>query len=87
MSLDERPPQSKQMLEVQCEDRWQVYHRLKELDIPCKCASYQPLNVQVDSVLTAVQLWSVVRQVTAPRWVLVQLLENCWRSCHSRKRN
>lgn len=87
MNPDEISSQFKQMVEVHCEDRWQVYHRLQELEIPCKCTCYQPLNVQINSALTAVQLWSVVRQVTAPRSVLVQWLENCWRSRNSRRRN
>lgn len=78
MSLSSLNFQEETTIEVQCENRWQVYHRLRELDIPCQCASYQPLKVQVNHALAAIQLWSVVQQVTTPRQQLADLLEACW---------
>jgi hypothetical protein len=67
-----------QVLMVPLSDRWQVFHRLQELEIPC---TYQPeagLRVEISSPLGALQLWSVLRQLnTSPRQ-LAQWLETCW---------
>ena len=78
-----KPPSSQplevsQMIEVNWADRWQVYQRLQELSIPCWCDTNQPLRVQIDDVASAVQLWSVLRQLTTPRQDLVHWLERCW---------
>ena len=61
-------------------DRWQVYYRLQELDIHCGCSINQPLWVDVQSVTGAVQVWSVVRQLTASRRDLARHLERSWQS-------
>ena len=74
-----QPLEVSQMLEVNWADRWQVYHRLQELTIPSWCVTDQPLKVRIDDVAAAIQLWSVVRQLTAPRQDLVCALERCWR--------
>ena len=66
------------MVKVNWADRWQVYQRLQELGIPCWCATNQPLTVDIAEVAAAVQLWSVVRQLTVSRQELVCLLERCW---------
>ena len=66
------------MVPVECGDRWQVYFRLKELEIPCQCKSYQPLLVDVQSAQSLVQVWSVVKQVSTPRLELAQWLNQCW---------
>lgn len=63
---------------VQCEDRWQVYHRLQELDIRCRCKSFQPLKVDIETAAEAIQLWSIVRRVSHPRQVLVDALQQIW---------
>ena len=59
-------------------DRWQIYHRLQALDISCQCETNKPLQVKVDDIRTAIQLWSVAKQVTSPRGELVQWLNQCW---------
>ncbi|MCY7275536.1 MAG: hypothetical protein LH702_17800 [Phormidesmis sp. CAN_BIN44] len=59
--------------------RWQIYHRLCELDIPCRCVAYEPLTVQVEGAIAALQLWSVVKQISTSRLELVDWLERCWR--------
>jgi hypothetical protein len=82
MSSSKLNPQEIYTTEVDCQDRWQVYYRLQELDIPCQCASYQPLKVQIDHPLAAIQLWSVVQRVAAPRQQLADWLETCWRCRH-----
>jgi hypothetical protein len=58
-------------------DRWQIYTRLQELNISCSCGMNQPLTVEIRSVATAIQVWSVVRQFTVPRYKLIQALERC----------
>ncbi len=70
--------EAKYVVEVNWSDRWQVYQRLRELDIPCWCETNQPLTVQIDNAYTAIQLWSVIRQFTASRQVLIWALEVCW---------
>jgi hypothetical protein len=69
----------KHVVKVNWADRWQVYQRLKELDIPCCCETNQPLEVEIASPHVAVQLWSVMRQFTTSRQDLIFTLEHCWR--------
>lgn len=73
--------QSEKMIEVQCEDRWQAYCRLQELEIVCQCSYQQPLKVQVNSAVAAIQVWSVIKQLTMPRQALASWLEDCWKVC------
>jgi len=58
--------------------RWDVYLRLQELSIPCKCKLGVPLQVQVNSVAEAIQLWCVVQSCTAEKVSRVAHLERCW---------
>jgi hypothetical protein len=74
-------------IDVNCGDRWQIYRRLQELDIPCECAIYRPLRVEVCDSLAVVQLWSVLRHSTAPINQLVAWLELCWRCPNLRERH
>jgi hypothetical protein len=67
------------MFEIHSPDRWQVYRRLQELGIDCRCASYQSLQVEINGAIAATQIWSVTRQFSAPRQELVDRLEACWR--------
>lgn len=78
MSRNEINLQTEKMIEIQCDDRWQVYHRLQALEIPCCCHCYQPLTAQVTNATAAIQIWSVVKQATMPRQTLIGWLENCW---------
>ncbi|BAZ29130.1 hypothetical protein NIES4074_15680 [Cylindrospermum sp. NIES-4074] len=70
----------KQAVEVNWADRWQVYQRLQELDIPCWCETNQPLRVKISNPTAAVQLWSVMRQFSASRQDLIWTLEHSWQS-------
>lgn len=67
------------MTEVDCGDRWQVYFRLQELDIPCQCKSYQPLLVDIQSAQALIQVWSVVKRISTPRSDLSAGLNQCLR--------
>ncbi|BCX12704.1 MAG: hypothetical protein KatS3mg067_1642 [Thermosynechococcus sp.] len=66
------------VIAVQWQLRWPIYQRLTELEVPCECLPYQPLTVEVNSPLVALQVWSVVRQFSASRDTLVDWLEQCW---------
>ncbi|PSB59479.1 Asr1405/Asl0597 family protein [Chamaesiphon polymorphus] len=59
-------------------DRWQIYHRLQELEIFCKCSTGKPLTVTVDTPTTVVQVWSVFRTQSLDRSQLVDWLDRCF---------
>ena len=71
-------PEPRQVVEVPWCDRWLVYHRLQELDIPCFCATHQPLEAQVSSPTAMIQLWSISQQYSASRQELIDWLQICW---------
>jgi len=81
MNQPELEVEASEIVEVNTADRWQVYLRLQELEIPCKCAPNQPLTVKVNSPTAAIQLWSIVRQLNAPRKHSVGWLKYCWQLC------
>jgi len=66
------------MVEITCEDRWQAYRRLIELDIECTCRGYCPLQVRVDSPSQAIQVWSTTQCISQKRQQLGQRLEQSW---------
>ena len=68
------------ILGVNWSDRWQVYQRLQLLDIPCWCDTNQPLKVKIENPLAAIQVWCVIRQLTASRQDLVLTLQRSWQS-------
>ena len=65
---------------VSCEDRWQVYHRLQELNIDCECSGFQPLKVNLQTPTEALQLWSVVRRISDSRPSLISALHRSWKA-------
>lgn len=67
-----------EIVTVQWSDRWQIYHRLQSLDIPCQCKTNKPLQVKLEDTRAAIQLWSVARQYTASRQELIDWLDRCW---------
>lgn len=67
-----------QIISVNWLDRWQVYNRLKALEIECLCQTNQPLEVYPDNPQAIIQIWSVVKQLTAPRQELIDWLNQCW---------
>ncbi|AFZ17183.1 Asr1405/Asl0597 family protein [Allocoleopsis franciscana] len=58
--------------------RWQIYHRLQELRIPCWCPADGSLRVEVNDSVSAMLVRSTVQQFVAPRQELVDWLERCW---------
>ncbi|MBW4467788.1 MAG: hypothetical protein KME07_20360 [Pegethrix bostrychoides GSE-TBD4-15B] len=59
-------------------ERWQVYHRLQDLKIPCWCLADGTLRVEVQTSISALLLRSVVQQFVASRQEMVNWLERCW---------
>lgn len=59
-------------------DRWQIYHRLQELTIPCWCLEDGSLSVEIKDSIAALLVRSVVHQFVASRQELLKWLENCW---------
>lgn len=66
------------MIEISCEDRWQAYRRLTELEIDCQCQGYCPLLVRVDSPSQAIQVWSTTQWIACSRRQLGERLERSW---------
>lgn len=67
------------MIEITCDDRWQAYRRLTELEIECKCRGYCPLLARVDSPSQAIQVWSTTQWISQDRQQLGQRLERSWK--------
>jgi predicted metal-binding protein len=59
-------------------NRWNVYHRLQELNVLCECSCDRPLTVAINTPADALLVWSVVRAVTLPKPSLTDHLERCW---------
>ncbi len=78
LSMNPCPFVTLQSINLPSLDRWQVYQRLQELDIPCQCHLYQPIKIQVSSPTQLIQVWSVTRQITDSPAKLGKLLEKCW---------
>lgn len=78
MNKSELESELSHIVEVGWGERWQVYRRLQELEIPCSCAIDRPLRVQLNSGVQVAQLESVLRQYRSPRWELQGWLEGCW---------
>jgi hypothetical protein len=78
MSINNSEVDTQQIVTVNWAERWLVYYRLRELQIPCQCSTDKPLQVQLDNTKTAIQLWSVARQFSASRQELVDWLNCCW---------
>ncbi|MEL6225231.1 MAG: Asr1405/Asl0597 family protein [Cyanobacteria bacterium J06627_8] len=78
MNEDKLDDLSNGWVETQHVSPWEIYTRLKELDIPCHRQPYEPLKIHVHSPLAIVQAWSVCRQFTQSRVELVDWLNSCW---------
>lgn len=67
-----------QIVQIPRYQRWQIYHRLQELNIPCSCLSDGSLQVQINNSVAAILLRSTVIQFTASRPSLIDWLQRCW---------
>ncbi len=68
-----------QIVTVEWDERWQVYHRLKAIEVECSCRMNEPLKASPKSPQQAIQLWSIVKQVNSNRQDLVNWLNQCWK--------
>lgn len=75
-AADQKQPS--RVLSVKWAYRWEVFRRLKALEIDCQCSTNEPLLVDLHSPTTLVQIWSVIRQSSAERQQLIDWLDNCW---------
>ncbi len=71
-----------QVAKIKRSDRWIVYRRLQELNIPCWCPSDGTLWIEIDRCIDAILLRSTVHQFVSTRSELADWLERCW-SFHS----
>ncbi|MGD1943171.1 MAG: Asr1405/Asl0597 family protein [Leptolyngbyaceae cyanobacterium] len=71
-------PDQGQVVAVQRCDRWSIYRRLQELNIPCACPADGTLRVEVNDATALVLARSTIRQFTTSRQVGVDWLERCW---------
>jgi hypothetical protein len=69
-----------QIVRVPKGSRWQVYHRLRELQIPCACPEDGTLRVAVDHAIALLLVRSTVQHFTASRQELLDWLERCWQT-------
>jgi hypothetical protein len=73
------PGKTKQAITVKWAYRWEVFRRLQALEIDCQCSTNEPLLVNLNSPMTLIQVWSVIRQSTAERHQLIDWLNDCWK--------
>lgn len=59
-------------------ERWSVYRRLQELDIPCWCPQDGTLWIEIDSCINAILLRSTIQQFRNTRSDSIAWLERCW---------
>ncbi|MDS3861187.1 hypothetical protein RIF25_10255 [Thermosynechococcaceae cyanobacterium BACA0444] len=69
---------TRHIIAVRWDHRWPIYHRLSGLGIRCWCTPYQPLQVEIPSPAVAIQIWSVIRQLTTSRQEQAAWLGQCW---------
>ncbi len=66
------------IISVQWTHKWDIYHRLQALEIDCHCKSNRPLLIELNSPQTAIQVWSVIKHLSASRQELIGWLNRCW---------
>ncbi len=67
-----------QVATIHRSDRWSVYRRLQELNIPCWCPEDGTLWVEIDSWIHAILLRSTIQQFINTRSESIAWLERCW---------
>ncbi|QKD82743.1 hypothetical protein HPC62_11625 [Thermoleptolyngbya sichuanensis A183] len=68
------------MISVNRCDRWSIYYRLRDLNIPCACPADGTLRVEVNHALALLLVRSALFQFSCSRQERVDWLERCWRS-------
>ncbi|MEM9274709.1 MAG: Asr1405/Asl0597 family protein [Cyanobacteria bacterium P01_F01_bin.143] len=79
MESERSQPTNYQIIKIDRSNCWSIYRRLQDLSIKCSLSTGKPLKVEVNDPQTAVQVWSVIKQVSSDRSELIDWLEDCWR--------
>ncbi|MBF2083094.1 Asr1405/Asl0597 family protein [Thermoleptolyngbya sp. C42_A2020_037] len=69
-----------QVISVNRCDRWSIFLRLRDLNIPCACPADGTLRVEVNHALALLLVRSALFQFSCSRQERVDWLERCWRS-------
>ena len=69
---------SSKVAKIHRSDRWSIFRRLQELNIPCWCPEDGTLWVEIDHCIHAVLLRSTIQQFVSNREELTDWLERCW---------
>ena len=67
-----------QVAKINRSDRWSVYRRLQELNIPCWCPEDGTLWIEIDRCIHAILVRSTIQQFASTRSELTDWLERCW---------
>ncbi|MGD1917511.1 MAG: Asr1405/Asl0597 family protein [Pleurocapsa sp.] len=67
-----------QVTKIQRSERWSVYRRLQELNIPSWCTADGALWIEIDSCIHAILLRSTIQQFVSTRSESIEWLERCW---------
>ncbi|RZM75671.1 Asr1405/Asl0597 family protein [Leptolyngbya iicbica] len=59
-------------------DRWSIYHRLQELNIPCACPADGTLRLEVNHAVALILARSTVQQFTTTFQEQRDWLDRCW---------
>ncbi|NJN48550.1 MAG: hypothetical protein HC805_00420 [Alkalinema sp. RL_2_19] len=68
-------------IEIEGDDRWEIYRRLQSLGLECQCQMGVPLKVRIDSPQDVLLGWSVMRSTAVQagdRLHFAAILEACW---------
>ena len=82
MTPNEQSPRSYQIIAIDRVHCWSAHRRFQDLSIQSFISTGEPLKVEISDPQTAVQVWSVIKQVTETRSELVEWLEHCWQMPH-----
>jgi hypothetical protein len=67
-----------QVVKINRSDRWSVYRRLQELNIPCWCPPDGTLWIEIEHCIHAILIRSTIQQFVSSRLELTDWLERCW---------
>lgn len=80
MNYTDLQPLTAPVLTIYRSDRWQICHRLQELQISADCLPNGQLQVEIQCPIDILQLRSVIQGATASRADLLDWLKRCWQS-------
>lgn len=69
---------SYQIIDIERVHCWSAHRRFQDLSIQSSLSTGEPLKVEISDPQTAVQVWSVIKQITETRSELIGWLEDCW---------